>query len=215
MATTVTVYFATNRQPLTDGGDKIIGFSSELGPIGGLDVRYGHAEVVVDLKKRTTTIVPGSLEVAEQKLIFAAGDAPVLGSKTIFDAIRADMTATARPTVAFIHGFSNSFTDAVERAGWILVFYGIEANMFAFSWPSIASPIGIPLPYNDYVHDRGTAAASGPAVARTIRRLYDYVDSLASADRCRQHLTAALDQNVALRHLDLPDIGQRGHRGEA
>src|SRR5258707_10887633 len=92
MATTVTVYFATNRQPLTDGGDKIIGFSSELGPIGGLDVRYGRAEVEVDLKKGTNTMVPGSLEIAAQKLIFAAGEAPVLGSKTIFDAIRADMT---------------------------------------------------------------------------------------------------------------------------
>ncbi len=92
MATTVTVYFATNRQPLTDGSDKIIGFSSELGPIGGLDVRYGRAEVEVDLKKGTNTMVPGSLEIAAQKLIFAAGEAPVLGSKTIFDAIRADMT---------------------------------------------------------------------------------------------------------------------------
>jgi esterase/lipase superfamily enzyme len=212
MATTVTVYFATNRQPLTDGGEQIIGFSSELGPTGGLDVRYGRAEVEVDLRKGTTTIVPGSLEVAAQTLIFAAGGAPVLGSKTIFDAIRADMTAAARPTIAFIHGFSNSFTDAIERAGWILVFYGIDANMFAFSWPSIASPIGIPLPYHDYVHDRATAAASGPAVARVIRRLYDYVDSLASADRCRQsiHLLCHSMGNYVLRNalqalMRLPD----------
>src|SRR5437773_11283216 len=99
MATTVIVYFATNRQPLADGSDKIIGFSSELGPTGGLDVRYGRADVAVDLRKATTTIVPGSLEVADQKLIFAAGGAPVLGSKTIFDAIRANMTA-GRPTIA-------------------------------------------------------------------------------------------------------------------
>lgn len=74
MATTVTVYFATNRQPLTDGGEQIIGFSSELGSTGGIDVRYGRADVEVDIKKGTTTIVPGSLKVAEQKLLFAAGD---------------------------------------------------------------------------------------------------------------------------------------------
>jgi hypothetical protein len=91
MAQIVTVYFATNRQPLTDGGDRIVGFSSELGPIGGLDVRYGRAQVSVDLKTGKYSLVPGSLEVAEQKLIFAAGSGPVLGSRTIFDAIRADM----------------------------------------------------------------------------------------------------------------------------
>jgi hypothetical protein len=85
------VYFATNRQPLTDGGEQIVGFTSELGPISGLDVRYGRAQVEVDLKKNQSTFVPGSLEVAEQKLLFAAGGSPVLGSKTIFDAIREDM----------------------------------------------------------------------------------------------------------------------------
>jgi hypothetical protein len=37
MATVVTVYFATNRQPLTNGGDRIIYFGPELGPISGLN----------------------------------------------------------------------------------------------------------------------------------------------------------------------------------
>ena len=185
MATTVTVYFATNRQPLTDGTERIVGFSSELGPTGGLDVRYGRAKVQVDLAAATQAMVPGSLEVADQKLVFAVGGRPILGSQTIFDALRSDMSKSGRPTIAFIHGFSNSFTDAIERAGWILAFYGIDANMFAFTWPSVASPIGVPLPFNDYRHDRTTAAASGPAVARTIRRLYDYVDALSRAQRCR------------------------------
>jgi esterase/lipase superfamily enzyme len=212
MATNVTVYFATNRQPLTDGSDRIVDFSSELGPTGGLDVRYGSAEVKVDLKKSTCTIVPGSLQVAEQKLLFPDGGGPVLGSKTIFDAIREDMAKSKRPTIAFIHGFSNSFTDAVVRAGWILVFYGIDANMFAFTWPSVASRVGIPLPYSDYIHDRGTAAASGPAVARTIKRLYDYVDGLEREQRCQQsiHLLCHSMGNYVLRNalqalMRLPD----------
>jgi esterase/lipase superfamily enzyme len=212
MATNVTVYFATNRQPLTDGSDRIVDFGSELGPTGGLDVRYGSAEVKVDLKKSQSTMVPGSLKVAEQKLLFPAGGNPVLGSKTIFDAIREDMVTSKQPTVAFIHGFSNSFKDAIERAGWILVFYGIDANMFAFTWPSIASSIGVPLPFSDYTHDRGTAAASGPALARTIKRLYDYVDSLEREQRCRQsiHLLCHSMGNYVLRNalqalMRLPD----------
>jgi len=84
--------------------------------------------------------------------------------------------------------------------------------MFVFTWPSIASPIGVPLPFSDYVHDRGTAAASGPAVARTIRRLYDYVDSLDRSERCQEsiHLLCHSMGNYVLRNalqalMRLPD----------
>ena len=133
MAKTVTVYFATNRQPLIKDGDRIVGFTSELGPVGGLDVRYGQALVKVDITRRTARMVPDSLEVAEQKLLFAVGGSPILGSKTIFDALRENMKDDERVTIAFIHGFSNSFTDSIERAGWILAFYGMDANIFVFS----------------------------------------------------------------------------------
>jgi esterase/lipase superfamily enzyme len=209
----VTVYFATNRQPILKGGtDTIIGFSSELGPTSGLDVRYGSAQVDVDLAAKTNEMVDGSLKVADQKLLFAARGRPTLGSNTIFDVIRDDMADRKRPAIAFIHGFSNSFIDAIERAGWNLVFLGLDANMFVFTWPSIASPIGVPLPYNDYEHDRMTAAASGPAVARTIRRLYDYVDRLARDQRCDQsiHLLCHSMGNYVLRNalqalMRLPD----------
>jgi len=209
----VTVYFATNRQPILKGGtDTIIGFSSELGPTSGLDVRYGSAQVDVDLAAKTNEMVDGSLRVADQKLLFAARGRPTLGSNTIFDVLRDDMADRKRSAITFIHGFSNSFIDAIERAGWNLVFLGLNANMFVFTWPSIASPIGVPLPYNDYEHDRATAAASGPAVARAIRRLYDYVDRLARDQRCDQsiHLLCHSMGNYVLRNalqalMRLPD----------
>jgi esterase/lipase superfamily enzyme len=200
---TTTVYFATNRQPFTEPRNtKIIDFGPDLGPTSGLDVRYGRADVDVDLVGGTAKFVSGSLQVADEMLVFPQGGAAVLGSNTIFDAIRNQMSAAAKPTIAFIHGFSNSFFDAIERAAWIVNFYGIDANIFAFSWPSRASPIGVPLPYADYVHDRGTAAASGPAVARTIRRLYDYIDSLDTSDHCRQsiHLLCHSMGNFVLRN---------------
>jgi esterase/lipase superfamily enzyme len=150
--------------------------------------------------------------VPEQKLVVARGESPVLGSQSIFDAIRTDMSKSDRPTIAFIHGFSNGFSDAIERAGWTVTFYGIDANMFVFTWPSIASAIGVPLPYNDYKHDRATAAASGPAIARTMRRLCDYVDALARTERCDQsiHLLCHSMGNYVLRNalqalMRLPD----------
>src|SRR5262249_55057685 len=159
-----------------------------LGPTSGLDVRYGYVTISVDLDRKSATFVPGTLVVADQALLFPAGGAPTLGSQTIFEAVRKNMKDDKRVTVTFIHGFSNSFTDAVERAGWILVSSGLDANMFVFTWPSVASPIGVPLPYTDYTHARATAAASGPAVARTIRRLYDFVDKLQREERCQQSI---------------------------
>ena len=215
MAKRVTVYFATNRQPMLDGAtDKIINFSSELGPTGGLDVRYGSATVEVDLAARTTKVVEGSLQVADQQLTFPAGGELRLGSNTIFEALRADMAGNKQPTLAFIHGFSNTFMEAIACAGWNLVFLGLDANMFAFSWPSIGTPTGFPNVYNDYTHDHENAAASGPAIARTIRRLHDYADKLAREQQCEQsiHLLCHSMGNYALRNalqalMRLPDPG--------
>jgi esterase/lipase superfamily enzyme len=210
------VYFATNRQPLLDPADpaqeKIIGFGSELGPTSGIDVRYGSAKVDVNLSKRTNVLVPGSLNVASQQLVFAAGQSAVLGSDTVFDAIRASMKTDNKPTIAFIHGFSNSFVDSIERGGWLGEFYGIDANVFVFSWPSIISLLPTPTPFGDYAHDRKTAAASGLAIARTIRRLSDFVDKLDVQDRCQQsiHLICHSMGNYVFRNalqalIEMPD----------
>ncbi|WP_262269227.1 MULTISPECIES: alpha/beta fold hydrolase [Microvirga] len=198
MAQTVTVYFATNRMPLTEGGpDTIVGFGSELGPIDGTAVRFGSAQASV-----TTTgsrFVPGSLYVAPEQLI-----GPVIrrGSRDIFEKLRQDMQEGGRPTLVVIHGFSNTFQEAIERAASILTFYGIDANVFSFSWPSIGTPLPTPLPYTDYFHDRGTARASGVAIARTMRILYDFIDSLPRRDLCRQplHLICHSMGNYAFRY---------------
>lgn len=211
-ANRVTVYFATNRMPVTNDAGRIVNFNFNLGPVGGLNVRYGKAEVSIDFAHQKPAMVPGSLLVADETLFGPDGFTPKLGSNTIFDAIRADM-AKGKPTIAFIHGFSNSFQDAIERAGWILAFYGLDANIFVFTWPSKGSIIApTPIAYADYVHDRGTAAASGPAVARTIRRLYDYVDSLEREQRCDQpiHLICHSMGNHVMRNalqalMRLPD----------
>lgn len=211
-----TVYFATNRQPLLDPTDpqhqRIIGFGSELGPTSGIDVRYGSAKVDVNLSRKTNKLVPGSLAVANQQLLFEEGQSPTLGSDTIFDAIRASMKTDNKPTIAFIHGFSNSFVDSIERAGWLSAFYGLDVNIFVFSWPSIAALLPIPTPFGDYAHDRKTAEASGIAIARTLRRLSDFVDKLSEEERCDQaiHLICHSMGNYVMRNalqalMKLPD----------
>jgi esterase/lipase superfamily enzyme len=217
METSVTVYFGTNRQPqMNSSGDQIVDFGSDPGPISGYAVRFGQATVAVDLLQNTNSLVPGSLFVAPEVLTPAPGAAPQFGSRTIFDALRQSMADKARPTLVFIHGFSNSFKDAIERAGWISAFYaagGLAADIFVFTWPSRGGLLGsVPLPYADYEHDRSTAAASGPAVGRTLRLLYDFVDRLDRRDWCRHelHLLCHSMGNYVLRNgvqawLKLPD----------
>jgi esterase/lipase superfamily enzyme len=220
MAEAVTVYFATNRQPILDAdGKTITGFGTDPGPVSGYAVRFGQAIVSVDLAASTNNLVEGSLCVAPEVLTPAPGAPPLFGSKTIFDALRQDMASGGLSTIVFIHGFSNSFQDAIERAGWNSAFYGaggFKANIFVFTWPSRGGILGgaVPLPYADYEHDRQTAAASGPAVGRTLKILYDYVDSLPRQDWCLQqlHLLCHSMGNYVLRNglqawLKLPDTG--------
>jgi esterase/lipase superfamily enzyme len=210
-----TVYFATNRIPITRGSrpaqrEDIVDFGDELGPINGIAVRYGSIDIDVDLTKGNAddgaAIVAGSLSVAPERLVGPSSfRAPVLGSHTIFDAVRTTMMTDHKPTLAFIHGFSNEFDAAASRAGWVGELYasrGIDMTMFMFTWPSRQSLSLGPLPYVDYEHDRRTAAASGLAIARTLRTLQSYVDGLAKEQHCEQpiHLLCHSMGNYVLRH---------------
>ncbi|PVE23743.1 hypothetical protein DC522_14165 [Microvirga sp. KLBC 81] len=198
MAQVVTVYFGTNRMPLTDAsGGTIIDFGSELGPIDGTAIRFGSAQAKVTAT--SSSLIPGSLYVAQEQLY---GPSIRRGSRDIFEKLRQDMQEGGRPTLVVIHGFSNTFKDAIERAATIIDFYGIDANVFSFTWPSIGTPLPTPLPYTDYFHDRGTARASGVAIARTMRILYDFIDNLPRRDICRQplHLICHSMGNYAFRY---------------
>ncbi|HYC05832.1 MAG TPA: alpha/beta fold hydrolase [Azospirillaceae bacterium] len=209
---TRTVYFATNRQPITRrGGAAIIGFGSDPGPVDGAAVRFGSVDIEVDLNDpdegSQTSYLPETLAVAEEQLVGTANFTPKKGSKTVFDALRQSMKRDGKPTIVIIHGYSNSFEDAMRRAAWIGEYYkagtgGIDANVFAFSWPSRGSDLGVPLPFVDYIHDRATAAQSGVAVARTLRILHRFIDGLPVQEYCHQpiHLVCHSMGNFVLRH---------------
>jgi Alpha/beta hydrolase of unknown function (DUF900) len=155
MPSTYTIYFGTNRMPeVGPDGKTMVGFGSNLGPIDGAAVRFGRAQGSVDKDK--ASMVKGSLYVADETL---TGANVVRGSADIFEKLRADMKDGGKPTLVLVHGFSNNFTDAIERAGTIRAFFGLDVNIFAYSWPSRGSAIPVPLPYTDYVHDRETSRA--------------------------------------------------------
>lgn len=93
-------------------------------------------------------------------------------------------TAKAAKAVAllFIHGFSNSFSDALTRAAQIAEFYGDHVALapLAFSWPSdgevfdpekfLLDPAGSAI--RQYRADQADAARAGGALGRLLREVH-------------------------------------------
>ena len=82
-------------------------------------------------------------------------------------ALAQSLAASPRNLVVFLHGFDNSFTDALTRAAfnreWIAAcgLQQADTDMVAFSWPSLGKLFGFPIPQEDYKRDQGMARASG------------------------------------------------------
>lgn len=182
------IYFATNRNPI---GDPPTDFGTKLGPFDGKALRYGFAEVDLDRKK----LVPGSLTVAAERLFWKNDQPPVFGSSAVLERLRADMCKNNRPTFVSIHGFNNSFEDALVRTAQTQAFHGIDSNWFVFTWPSDGR-------ITHYFSDRADAERSGLAAARALRTAARFLASLRRQDRCGEsvHLVAHSMGAYALRH---------------
>jgi len=190
-ASTITVFFATNRNPI---GDPPTGFGPLLGPIDGTAIRFGTAEV--DEK----TLKLARLDVAPEKLVFEDDQDKTLkfGSQKVFDALKSKMIAHARDTLIFVHGFGYSFAEALEGAAAFKKFLALEMNIFVFTWPSDGKMV----PLTSYPKDRADVERSGDAMARAIEIAARYLQKIAAEDRCEQrlHLLAHSMGNYALRH---------------
>jgi esterase/lipase superfamily enzyme len=78
-----------------------------------------------------------------------------------------DLSAPGRNLLVFIHGFDNSFENAITRAAFNREWFaasGIAAadtTVVAFAWPSLGQLISFPLPWGDYKRDQTMAGQSG------------------------------------------------------
>jgi esterase/lipase superfamily enzyme len=119
-----TVFFATNRR-LLGLGDKLTDYAGEAGP-AGMPGKLTHAMAFVE-----GTDIP-SQETGRVRSI--EGISPYAFSTKI----AADLTG-GRDLLIFIHGFANSFSDALTRAAFNRVWFakgGADCTVVAFSWPS-------------------------------------------------------------------------------
>ncbi|MEO3432422.1 alpha/beta hydrolase [Inquilinus sp. CAU 1745] len=190
----VLVFFATNRNLVGTKGKPDFGEGfNEDGPAA---IRFGFAEVPVSAARPDLDAI--AITVAAEKINVSDESSRVLGSDIVFTQIRAKMLAHSRDTLAFLHGYANSFRSALHHAARLKAIYKHPFNMFMFSWPSN----GRMVPFMDYYLDRTDAKSSSLAMART---LIKYRDFLAEGDRarwCEQrlHLLAHSMGNYALRH---------------
>ena len=197
----VKVYFGTNRKPNSKTGinDFGRGFSDD----GLANLRFGMAEVIGEkLDTFDLYLAPERLRTDRgRKIKGAAGS--ILGSKNIFERVRGKMTLHGRDTVMFIHGYNVSFKEALTSAARLKRNFstangGAGINVVLFSWPSDGSM----MPHIAYANDRQDATASGPAFARGLLKLADFLRGSTAEETCDQriHLVAHSMGNYVLRH---------------
>jgi esterase/lipase superfamily enzyme len=148
-----TVYFATNRA-VTNAGDAIDGYGAVMVPPSRPDaITYGTAFVDgVDLARDAQGNVSQITDVSQGRFSPQAIE---------------DLSNTGRNLLVFIHGFDNTFSDAVSRAAfnreWLAAsrLAGADTTVIAFSWPSKGKLVAFPVLQADYLADQNMARNSG------------------------------------------------------
>jgi esterase/lipase superfamily enzyme len=148
-----TVHFATNR--IVNGPPEAMGSytSDMISPTKPEDATYGTA--FVDNSNLTADTVGAITSIQDiRKGGFSQGAID-------------DLADGGRNLLVFIHGFANSFENAITRAAfnreWLAA-SGVAAAdtaVIAFSWPSLGQIIEPPFPSSSYRRDQTSAGQSG------------------------------------------------------
>ena len=125
------------------------------------------------------------------------------------------MIGHARDTIIFIHGYNVSFKEALTSAAQLKQNFSQDAggpgvNVVLFSLPSDGSM----KPFLAYANDRQDAAASGPAFARGLLKLADFLRGSPPEEACDHnvHLVAHSMGNYVLRHTVQEFVAQSRER---
>jgi esterase/lipase superfamily enzyme len=148
-----TVYFATNRV-VTNAADAVKGYEATMVPPSSPQaITYGTAFVDgVNVTTGATGVVSQINNVVQGQFSQQAID---------------DLSAPGRNLLVFIHGFDNSFSDAITRAAfnreWLAAADqpGADTAVVTSSWPSLGKAFSMPIPQKDYLTDQHMAKNSG------------------------------------------------------
>ena len=178
------IYFATNRDP--NKADAPTDFGTRFSASGLTDLRFGSAEVTGNkLDKYVLDVAPEKLDVGLDKAQVKDLSGQVLGSRKVFEEMRAEMVADKQDCMVFIHGFNVSFKQALQRCAQLKQFYaGRPMTWLVFTWPSDGSM----LPFKAYASDRDDARASGVALGRGLQKLASFLSGTRPEDYCGQNV---------------------------
>jgi hypothetical protein len=162
------IYFATNRKILKEGDDAEIG--EEFHP--NIDeLRFGKASFAgKDLFKKDLDSFMGKAKIslAPEKLDKEDAGEAKLGSKAVFDEVRAEMLKKGDALI-FVHGYDHKFREAAGRAAQLqqwLAAGGKDMTLLLFSWPSAAPSSR---PRTSSATRRATSAATGASTCCATR----------------------------------------------
>jgi esterase/lipase superfamily enzyme len=148
-----TVYFATNRAPIGAPDDWRSYGTDIVTPSDPSQITYATAFVDnTDLTADTTGAIRQIENLSTGRFSQSAID---------------DLSNPGRNLLIFIHGFDNSFENAITRAAFNREWFagsGVTAadtTVIGFSWPSLGQLISFPLPWADYQQDQTMAGQSG------------------------------------------------------
>lgn len=184
-----TVYFATNRAPTGAASDWRSYGTTIVPPTDAGAITYATAFV------DNTNLTADTTGAIQQIETIARGG--------FSQSARDDLSAPGRNLLVFIHGFDNSFENAITRAAFNREWFaasGVAAadtTVVAFSWPSLGQLISFPLPWGDYKQDQTMAGQSGFHLMSFFAVLQPILDS-ARAHGSRVFLLAHSMGNYAL-----------------
>jgi esterase/lipase superfamily enzyme len=117
--------------------------------------------------------------------------------------VAGDLSNAGRNLLVFIHGFDNTFEDAIARAAFNREFLAAsgkpetDTTVLAFSWPSLGKIASFPVLDADYRHDQKMAALSGVHLMSFFAQLEPLLRT-ARANGGRTYLLAHSMGNLAL-----------------
>jgi esterase/lipase superfamily enzyme len=184
-----TVFFASNRI-LTGDPDLVTSYGPNIQPPSvSTDMMYGTCFVDgVNIKADQAGSITSIQDT--NKGAFAAN-------------VAGDLSSAGRNLLVFIHGFDNTFADAITRAAFNREFLaasekpGTDTTVLAFSWPSLGKIVSFPILDADYRHDQKMATLSGVHLMSFFAQIEPLL-RIARANGRRTYLLAHSMGNLAL-----------------
>jgi esterase/lipase superfamily enzyme len=196
-----TVFFITNRAPAPAGVPLAEAFTAQMVPLEARRLTCGVAFV------DNTDPNPAALD---QRHII---DLNNFNDDAFNAGVQGDIIGSGKPLLLFVHGFANSFDDAIKRAAFNREWFaasGVAAadcTVIAFTWPSAGKVIdgkdvlpgvanlgftllGFAFSHainnplaHQYQHDQDQARSSGRDLARSIDRLVPVLQAVRKQGR--------------------------------